>query len=317
MYTRRTSDLIIAADEEIYFDLPMLWFFFALGGALSQAVYAGMVKSLLQERHPYVLAGFSFLSASFFLFASTMIIGPPPLGPDLFPAVFGTVLINIIATILLYQALTTSDLSLCIPMLAFTPVFLLATSFVILGELPTLLGACGMLLVATGAYLLHLDTGAGRIATLMTPFLRLSRDRGIQSMLVVAFLFSISVNFDKKVVENSDPFFGSMIVFFLLATAFLFLATVRHTGHIRTNQEVRIRPLMAYLAVGVVLACEIIMINLAYTLNIVPYVISIKRLAIIFSVFFGILLFQERFGWGRIIGAAIMVIGAGTIAIYG
>lgn len=65
------------------------------------------------------------------------------------------------------------------------------------------------------------------------------------------------------------------------------------------------------------LASEIIMINLAYTMAIVPYVISVKRLAIIFSVLFGLLIFHEKFNWGRMPGATIMVPGAGLIALFG
>lgn len=295
----------------------MFWFLFALGGAVSQAVYAGMVKRLLTEQQIYPLAGYSFLFASLFLSGTVLIVGVPATGPGLAPAVLGTVIINIIATILLYQALSRSDLSLCIPMLAFTPVFLLATSFLILGEVPTPAGALGMVLVASGAYILHLDPVVRGPATLTTPFRRLFSDRGVQSMLGIAFLFSISVNFDKQVVENSDPFFGSATVFFLLALAFLSLAALDRRGKRNTVPATPFLLSLAYPAVGLVLASEIIMINLAYTMAIVPYVISIKRLAIVFSVLFGLLIFHEEFSWGRIPGAIIMVAGAGMIAIFG
>ncbi|MDG6251684.1 EamA family transporter, partial [Methanocalculus sp.] len=257
------------------------------------------------------------LSASLLLSAIVLFVGVPVTGPGLAPAVLGTVAINIIATILLYRALTKSDLCLCIPMLAFTPVFLLVTSFLILGEVPTPAGALGMVLVASGAYILHLDPVVRGPVALAIPFRRLFSDRGVQSMLGVAFLFSISVNFDKQVVENSDPFFGSVLVFLLLALAFLILAALDRR---RRKDIVPVTPfclLLAYPAVGFVLVWEIVMINIAYTMAIVPYVISVKRLAIVFSVLFGLLIFQEEFSWGRILGAVIMVAGAGMIAVFG
>jgi len=40
-------------------------------------------------------------------------------------------------------------------------------------------------------------------------------------MLVVAFLYSISVNFDKEVVTNSSPVFASAVTLFFLGMAFL------------------------------------------------------------------------------------------------
>lgn len=111
-----------------------------------------------------------------------------------------------------------------------------------------------------------------------------------------------------------------MIVFTLLATAFLALTILDNRrkgvkGSVFCSSPSLL--MLAYPLVGLILALEIVMINLAYTHAIVPYVISIKRLAIVFSVVFGILFFGEQSGLGRITGAIIMVAGAGVIAILG
>ena len=307
----------------------MFWFALALLGALSQAAYSFAVKVLLRTVQPYPLAGFSFLSGSLILSAISLISGIPATGPGFFPAVAVTVIINIVATILFYRALTTTDLSLAVPMLAFTPVFLILTSFLILGELPSPAGAAGILLVAAGGYLLNLSYRGGWPESLSAPFLRLRHDRGIQAMLLVAFLYSISVNYDKQVVEESDPVFGSAIVLLLLATAFLSLAAL--TGKSRgvggSIPGVGALPgilqnkapfwLLIFTVIGLVLAIEVIAINTAYTMAIVPYVITVKRLAIFFSVLAGGLLLGERQLGGRIIGAAVMIAGAAVIAFGG
>jgi len=70
-------------------------------------------------------------------------------------------------------------------------------------------------------------------------------------------------------------------------------------------------------AVGAILVFESISINIAYTLTIVPYVITIKRLAIFFSVLYGGLLLGERQLGGRIFGAMVMIAGAAMIALFG
>jgi len=405
----------------------VIWIVFALVGALSQATYGMSVKVLLRRVSPYSLAGTSFLSASLVLLAVAVLRGIPPLRPDLPVAVAVTVTINIVATVLMYRALASTDLSLCMPMLAFTPVFLILTSFLILGELPTVTGAAGILMVACGAYLLNLEYVEGRPAGLSTPFRTLRWDRGVQSMLVVSFLFSISVNFDKQVVENSDTVFGSVIVFLLLGLAFLVITATagrrsgrygagpvrgspagpcsdirddhravrgggdtmnrcdpgmitssdrpgrrdsggeRHgvddsgvslrEGHGDDTRKASLderpgndagwvpsgqghgvdagvggdvdrrdsssRPsrhipvILACPLVGLVLALEVVSINTAYTLAIVPYVITIKRLAIFFSVLYGGLLLGERQLGGRIVGAMVMIAGAAMIALFG
>jgi drug/metabolite transporter (DMT)-like permease len=343
----------------------VLWILFALVGALSQATYSMSAKVLLQKVSPYTLAGVSFLSASLGLLCISVLWGIPPLGSGFFQAVAVTVSINIVATILFYRALSSTDLSLCVPMLAFTPVFLIITSFLILGELPTIAGAAGILMVAAGAYLLNLEYNNRRPVSLSSPFSRLFSDRGVQSMLLVSFLYSISVNFDKQVVENSNPVFGSVIVFFLLGSVFLIIAIgtggrsglfpqddcsgepaeshVPDTADLTRNSRDRtletefsttirrgrrstgssrrfpcsIPSWLACPAVGAILIFESVSINIAYTMTIVPYVITIKRLAIFFSVLYGGLLLHERQLGGRILGAVVMIAGAAMIALFG
>ncbi|MBR1369709.1 hypothetical protein RJ53_09575 [Methanocalculus chunghsingensis] len=295
----------------------MIWFVFALGGALSQAAYATAVKILLRRTDSFLLAGCSFLAASGIMSILSLIVGIPPLGPELFPSIGVTVCINILATILLYHALGSSDISLCMPMLAFTPVFLIGTSFLILGEIPTIAGACGILLVASGAYILTSEGSIARLDRLAAPFHRLTIDRGVLSMLLVAFLFSISVNYDKKVVENSDPLFGSAVVFLLLGAAFLLIALLSKRWGAAITHASLLAPLPLFIGVGVILTAEIVLINIAYTMSIVSYVITVKRFAIFFSVLAGIIVFREGLSWGRITGALVMVAGAGMIAIFG
>jgi drug/metabolite transporter (DMT)-like permease len=307
----------------------MLWFPIALLGAISQAAYSLSVKVLLRRIPPFSLAGYSFLAGSLILFSLILLTGFPPLGPGLLPAVAATVAINVVATILFYRALSTTDLSLCIPILAFTPVFLILTSFIILGEIPSLAGAAGIFLVAAGAFLLTQKSGHGQSASLLTPFRTLRHEKGVRLMLLVAFLYSLSVNYDKEVVINSSPIFGSALIFFLLAAIFLLIAVSTGTrGSVAAKDPVEpdpvashppfpSSPLIIYGAVGMLLAVEGISINTAYTMAIVPYVITIKRMSIFFSVLFGWLLLHEQHIRGRMFGALVMISGAVVIALWG
>ncbi|MBP7120824.1 MAG: hypothetical protein WC502_05780 [Methanolinea sp.] len=62
---------------------------------------------------------------------------------------------------------------------------------------------------------------------------------------------------------------------------------------------------------------EAILINLAYTLSIVPYVISIKRLSIFFAVLFGGYFLFEGSIRSRVPGSLVMVAGTVLIALWG
>jgi drug/metabolite transporter (DMT)-like permease len=68
--------------------------------------------------------------------------------------------------------------------------------------------------------------------------------------------------------------------------------------------------------IGAFVAIEAASINVAYTLQIIPYVIAIKRLSIIFVVLYGTLVFSEHEIRKRLTGAALMVSGAIIILLY-
>jgi drug/metabolite transporter (DMT)-like permease len=298
----------------------MDWFILAMAGAFCQALYNLSIKVLLQTIRPYQLAGYSFLSGSLVLFFISLLHGIPILDPGFLSAVAVTVGINTIATILFYRALSITDLSLCTPMLAFTPVFLIVTSFLILGEIPSFAGIVGILIVTAGAYLLNLEYKDPTPSSLKTPLRMLAHHRGVQGMLLVAFLYSISVNYDKQVVETSDPIFGSAIVLLLLGVTFLVCdvwSGNRGSGSIQERTRGSWKQHRVFPAIGLILALEGITINFAYTMEIVPYVIAVKRLAIFFSVLFGGFLLAERPLAGRMIGAVVMIAGTVVIGIWG
>ena len=307
----------------------MVWFILALIGAISQAIYSLSVKVLLNKIPPFFLAGYSFLAATLIFVPLILFTGIPPLGPGLFPALAVTVIINIVATILFYRALSTTDLSLCVPILAFTPVFLILTSFVILGEIPSPAGAAGIFLVATGAFLLTFQSVHGRSASLRVPFHSFLYNPGVRSMIVVAFLYSLSVNYDKEVVMNSSPLFGCAVTLFLLAIMFLLIARLTRTKPasaaidptlpeaVRSDPQFTRSPFFVYGAVGMMLVVEGISINTAYTMAIVPYVITIKRLSLFFSVLLGGFVLHERQIRERMFGVVVMILGAVVIGLWG
>ena len=70
------------------------------------------------------------------------------------------------------------------------------------------------------------------------------------------------------------------------------------------------------LIIGLFVAIEAASVNVAYTLQIVPYVIAIKRLSIIFVVLYGTLVFSENETRKRLMGAALMVAGAIIIVLF-
>jgi uncharacterized membrane protein len=70
-------------------------------------------------------------------------------------------------------------------------------------------------------------------------------------------------------------------------------------------------------AVGALFFLQIMAGNLAMSFTKVAYMISVKRMSILFSVLYGGILFSEEQLLKRLLGAAIMVSGAVLISIWG
>lgn len=286
----------------------MMWSMFAMTAAALDATYFVLVKKHLQTVNPYVLSAAMFLVCSVILFVFSLFKGIPDLGPLFFVSVFGTGTLNVVAVILYLKALKETDVSLAVPMLSFTPIFLIVTSFLFLGERPTVFGMAGIVLIVFGSYILNATKENNK---LLDPLRSVLSNRGLRSMLIVAFLYSISSNFDKLVVQHSDAIFGSAVVYLFLGVSFFSLsyAKARHElFHARAH-------VTKFLTIGFVLALAAIAVNIAFTMEIVPYVISIKRISILFSVLMGGMLFKERHMLTRSVGALVMVIGVVLILV--
>jgi drug/metabolite transporter (DMT)-like permease len=308
----------------------MLWIFLALLGALTNAGYFIIIKRSITTLDPKVLTGVGFTCGGLLLLAFSAIRGFPVIGQDLYPAVAVTAVLNIVSLTLIFKALSSTDLSLSIPMLSFTPVILIGTSYLLLDEVPSLAGIAGICIIVIGSYVLNISSSDEH---LLDPVRSMLRNHGSWYMLIVAFLFALSINFDKIALLNSDPFFGMALTVLAIGGTFILLAayTLIQSGpylHKRSAVNGSGAPesvspvflpgnyLPVTILIGLFVAIEAASINVAYTLQIVPYVIAIKRLSIIFVVLYGTLVFSENETGKRLTGAALMVAGAIVIVLF-
>jgi drug/metabolite transporter (DMT)-like permease len=310
----------------------MLWIFLALLGAIANAAYFIIVKKYISALDPKILTGIGFTFGGILLFAVSASLGFPAIGPEFFPAVAITVFLNICGLSLIFKALSSSDLSLSVPMLSFTPVFLIGTSYIILHEVPSFFGFLGICIIVSGSYVLNISAGHEHV---LDPIQSMVRNRASWYMLVVAFLFAVSINFDKIALLNSDPFFGMALTVLSIGIAFLFISA--YSFMVKRNQNTDLTPnplkeeenqetptfavpqkrfVILTLLIGLFVAIEAASINVAYTLQIVPYVIAIKRLSIIFMVLYGTIVLAEGDITKRVMGATIMVLGAMIILLF-
>lgn len=208
---------------------------------------------------------------------------------------------------LYFRALQVSPLSMCVPFLAFTPVFLIPSAYVFLGELPSPLKLLGVVLIVVGSLVMHRQLFA---VGWSAPFKAVIREKGSRYMLAVSFLFSITNPLDKKLVLMSDVFteafaygLGLCIVFFTwgkLQKADFRKAAVGNAKWIS----------LAGLSDAVSLLFQLA----SYAYIAVVITVSIKRAGILLSVFAGWLFFRERGITDKVIAASVMF--CGVLILY-
>ncbi|MEW5774886.1 MAG: DMT family transporter [Thermodesulfobacteriota bacterium] len=286
----------------------MLWLWLALGTAALQAVKDVYVKRSVAGVRPVLAAWVYAWAAAACLAPAVWIQGPPGLGSGFWPALSASVALNALATLLYFRALAASDMSLTVPMLTLTPVLLLWTSPLMLGEHPSTGGLAGVLLAAAGSYVLKLsEARRGWLA----PLRSLLAERGPRRMLLVAVIWSVSANLDKMGLARSSPLCWLLGVFAGVGLA-LTPAALRA---LRADGPPSRRRLADAGLAGLFEAGSTALQMLALTLAIVPYVIAVKRTSAVFGVLLGSLVFGERGLRERLAGVLLMLAGVFCIAL--
>ena len=288
----------------------MIWFIYAFVCALSLATADALSKKALDDNIDssivaWVRTGYTLP----FMAAIIPFIEKPELDSVFYIAIFLAVPLDIIALLLYMKAIKVSPLSLTLPFLSLTPVFLIGTSYIILGERPDKSGFIGIVLVVIGAYLLNVHTIS---RGLLEPFKAIAKEQGSVLMIIVAFTFSIGACIGKIAVQHSNPIFFSVVYSFLLS---LFLFLVISFRNKQFFSKVTSRPVL-FLLIGILITIMIITHVKAINLVEVAYMVSVKRLSILFGVIYGVVFFKETNIKERLLGATVMVSGIIMITVF-
>src|SRR3989338_1923124 len=198
----------------------MLWVLYSLLSAFSWATSDVFTKKA-SKVDDYILVLSRFLYGVPFVLLLLLFTPIPKLDLVFWIVVSIDIPLEILSFILYTKAIRISPLSLAVPLISLTPVFLVFTSFVILRELPTIAGFFGILLVVVGAYILNLN-GLGK--GVLEPFKLIFKEKGCVYMMIAAFLFSIDSTLSKILVQKSSPLFYGAIYLVIMAISLLIIS---------------------------------------------------------------------------------------------
>lgn len=214
-----------------------------------------------------------------------------------------------VALILYMKAIKISPLSITLPFLALSPIFMIFTSNLILGERLDGFGIMGVVFTALGAYLLHVRTTKQGI---WAPFKAIGRERGSLYMIIVAFLYSITSNLGKMAIQHSSPLFFTATYLPILAVSLFPVLVWKNHGKIK--QIFSHGTLFSLIGLAIVFATitHFLAVNIAE----VPYVISVKRMSLLFGIIYGAVWFKETNIMERLIGGGVMIVGVIILTLF-
>jgi drug/metabolite transporter (DMT)-like permease len=279
---------------------------------LSAVMHAGWNLILKTTRHKLAFNVFMHASA-IAIFSAYWLVRhgaiPLPRGPVL-PFAFAAGFFFSIYHACLTASYEQADVSLAYPLTTTGPLYIPLWAYLFLHERLSLLGMGGILVVFLGAYILQMREFSR--AGVSFPLLHL-RQPGVLFALSAGLFYSVGAIVDKRGVTVADVF---VYTYYLDIALFLFLlsyALVKISPN-RFLEEIRVHWPRG-VAAGLILFLSFITFRIGLQMAKVSYATSVRQVSAIAGVVGGILLFRERFGRIRLLGAGLIVLGVACIKL--
>ena len=220
--------------------------------------------------------------------------------------------LEIVAMLLYVRAIRDYPLSLTLPYLAFTPVFVVATGWLVLGERVSGRGLLGILLVVVGSWLLNFEQAERlTLRTVTAPFRAILVNPGSRLMLGAAAIYGLTSVGGKAAMTWMPPEQFGAFYFSLLGIGTLLLVALIRPRALRVDR-------FGWLPLAIVAGFMAIMVVthfLALAEVEAAYMIAVKRTSLLFGMLYGAMLFGERHLGRHLFAGTLMVVGVTAIAL--
>jgi len=285
-----------------------MWLLLSLAAALFQVLRNTTMKRLGHALDEYINVWGRFTFLLPFAFVACVLGGWPEIKPGFYLWCLAFGLCQTLSTLALSKALKLSQISLVTALWKVSLLILLGMG-VTIGEQPSALGVAGVLLSASGVYLLNVRSA--RVSPL-APLRVLFTDRGQRYTLLAALLYAPSVITIKKAILASNTAvgtFGTYLAASLVVTPLTLTTSARHFKAVPRYWK-------EFVALGLFAALTTLSQGKAYTLTLSSYVEAVKQIEILFAMAIGVLAFGEgQKVRESALGAVVMLLGMVLLAL--
>ena len=182
----------------------MTWFLLSLVTALAVASCDTGVKKWFSHLTPYEMTLLPLLYGLPPIAVALFLVETPALDRAFYVLFAVSIPLTMVPMVLYMKAIKISPMSLTVPYLAFTPVFIIGTGYLFLGEQVDKWGMAGIVTVCAGGYVLNISD---QDRSVLDPLLAVFKETGSWLMLIVSFIFSLSSVIGKMAIMHSSPLF--------------------------------------------------------------------------------------------------------------
>ncbi len=180
----------------------MEWAIYALMAAIAAAVSSIINKKILSHEHAIEFTasrGLILLMLCLFLIPFVNF----ELSWEIYLAVYFVSVLISAGMISFMKSIRHSEVSSIVPLMNISPLFLLAISYLVLGETVSTRQCVGVFILLLGTYVLEIGvTNKGFIE----PIKEFLKSKAIRYIVFSMIIFSITATFDKLIVSNYTPF---------------------------------------------------------------------------------------------------------------
>ena len=285
----------------------MSWFLLALCAAFFSSLRDLHIKIFSQKLDATYIATAQALYSIPLLSVALYFEEIPPLNTAFFFYLLLGAVFSVSYLSFYTKAISLSEVSLVLPLMSFSPIFLIFLSPFLLTEYNSGFALVGVSCICFGIYLLGVQKGS---KGLLSPLKNLLNDPGCKLMLLASLCAAFAVSFEKNGVRNSTPTFFALAYTIVNCIGFIVILKFQNKTLKPLVSNVRsLFPVGVYLSL--VFLCQV---N-AYTTGPATYVIAIKRLSIMLTVLSGCLILKESNLKSKLFCVGLMLLGALLISI--
>lgn len=302
-----------------------MWIFLSTLGALFQSVTGAINKRNIEvsKRAINIIAFINYffagiLLAVFFYFQTGQILPEIRNHANFWHGILITVPFNVLGAYFGYKALQVAEYNYVAPWLAFTSLFIVIPSYFLLKEIPAPLSFIGIIIVLSGAVMMDFRKKRNDLSTEEKTLVK-NKNKAKLYMIVVGICYTLTPIGMKMAILESSAIFVAVIAHISIALTFLFIIIIFERKKISaifshlSSSEKKLFLILA-LTAGAGYAIANGSINVALGQQQASLVMSVKRIAPMFSFFIGYIFLNETRDAKKKIFATILMV-AGTILI--